>query len=129
MTFFQSVRSALTKYATFSGRARRSEYWWFLLFYALVGLVAVPLDLILEIEVGEVGLFDLLSRIAFLVPVTAVSFRRLHDVGRSGWWLLTIVPPIFFALMKGDDGPNDYGPNPVGEVRPGSTGPASDSGT
>ena len=131
MSFLDSVRSSLSKYATFSGRACRSEYWWFLLFYILVGLVAIPLDLIfsdLSLAGGEAPLFDFLARVAFLVPSTAVAVRRLHDVGRSGWWLFTIIPPIFFVFMKGDDGPNDYGRNPLGEVRAGSTGPAPDSG-
>ena len=116
MTFLESVRSVLTKCATFSGRACRSEYWWFVLFNVLVGLVALPLDRILGTMAGEVGLFDLLFRIALLVPSVAVAFRRLHDTGRRGWWFLTIVPPIFFVFMKGDDGQNDYGPNPLGEV-------------
>jgi uncharacterized membrane protein YhaH (DUF805 family) len=116
MTFFESVRSVLTKYATFSGRACRSEYWWFVLFYALVSLVAVPLDRFLGTAAGEVGFFDLVSRIALTVPFIAVGVRRLHDVGWSGWWLLTIVPSTVLAFMKGNDGPNDYGPNPLGEV-------------
>ena len=116
MSFLDSVRSALTKYATFSGRASRSEYWWFVLFYLLVGLVAIQLDLMIgPVAGGEILLFDFLTRIAFLVPFTAVSVRRLHDVGRSGWWLITLVPPLFFALMKGDEDPNDYGLDPLGE--------------
>jgi uncharacterized membrane protein YhaH (DUF805 family) len=129
MTFFESVRSVLTKYATFSGRACRSEYWWFVLFNVLVGLVAIPLDLIFGTDdSGQSGLIDFLSRIALLVPNIAVTTRRLHDAGWSGWWLFTIVPPFIFVFMKGDGGPNDYGPNPLGEVRAGSTGPESDSG-
>ena len=121
MTFFQSVRSALTNYATFSGRARRSEFWWFGLFNVLVGVVASVLDLVLGTpmvgEVSESGVIEMLSRLALLLPSTAVAIRRLHDVGWSGWWLLTIVPPLFIAFMKGDDGPNDYGPNPLEDAQ------------
>ena len=130
MTFLQSVRSALTKYATLSGRACRSEFWWFLLFCLLVDVVATLLDMVLgtwswEREIGAIGL---LARMALLLPSSAIWFRRLHDVGWSGWWFLTIVVPVFIAFIKGDDGPNDYGPNPLGEVQSGSAGPASDSG-
>ncbi len=115
MTFFQSVRSALTKCATFSGRACRSEFWWFVLFYSLVGAVATLLD---DIVQGtryfecETRAIELLARTALLLPSTAVAIRRLHDVGWSGWWLLTIVPPVLISLMKGDDGLNDWGPPP-----------------
>ncbi len=115
MTFLQSVRSALTKYSTFSGRARRSEFWWFVLFNVLVGVVAAVLDMVLGTwsSEREVGAIELLARVALLLPSTAVAIRRLHDVGWSGWWLLTIVPPVFKAFVKGDDGPNDYGPSPL----------------
>ena len=113
MSFLESVRSVLTKYATFSGRACRSEYWWFFLFYALVGIVAGLLDSTLGSEVGLVGV---LSSLALFLPSLAVTARRLHDAGWSGWWLLTILPPIIFVFMKADDGSNDYGPNPLGEV-------------
>jgi uncharacterized membrane protein YhaH (DUF805 family) len=128
MTFFQSVRSALTKYATFSGRACRSEFWWFLLFSVLVGAVATVFDMVLGTwsSEREIGAIEFLARMALLLPSTAVAIRRLHDVGWSGWWLLTIVLPVFMAFVKGDDGQNDYGPNPLGEVRPGGTGQASD---
>jgi uncharacterized membrane protein YhaH (DUF805 family) len=96
----------------------------------LVGVVATLLDMVLgtwssELEIGAI---EFLARTALLLPSVAVAIRRLHDVGWSGWWLLTIVPPVFMAFMKGDDGPNDYGPNPLGEARSGSAGPASDSG-
>ncbi len=130
MTFLQSVRSALTKYATFSGRACRSEFWWFGLFSVLVGMVATVLDMVLGTWSAEreIGAIEFLARTALLLPSIAVAIRRLHDVGWSGWWLLTIVLPVFMAFVKGDDGPNDYGSNPLGEVRPSGTGPASDSG-
>ncbi len=115
MTFVQSVRSALTKYATFSGRACRSEFWWFSLFNVLVGVVASVLDMVLGTWSWEreIGAIEFLARTALLLPSTAVAIRRLHDVGWSGWWLLTIVPPVIMAFIKGNDGQNDYGPSPL----------------
>ncbi len=130
MTFFESIRSALTKYATFSGRACHSEYWWFVLFTVLVDVVTTVLDMVLGTWSweGGIGAIEFLARTALLLPSIAVAIRRLHDAGWSGWWLLTIVPPFFFVFMKGDDGPNDYGQNPLEELRGGSTGGAPDSG-
>ena len=86
MTFLQSVRSALTKYATLSGRACRSEFWWFLLFCLLVDVVATLLDMVLgtwswEREIGAIGL---LARMALLLPSSAIWFRL---------WVLNIGPP------------------------------------
>ena len=123
MTFTESVRSALTKYATFSGRACRSEYWWYVLFVFLVDAVSILLDQILgtagEFDgslFGERGIVELLASIALFLPGLGVLIRRLHDAGWSGWWLLTFVPPfLFFVFMKGDDGPNEYGRNPLAE--------------
>ena len=102
------------KYADFNGRARRSEYWYFVLFNSLismaVGLVA-----------GLIGL-DWLSYIytlALCVPSIAVGVRRLHDIGKSGWWLLISFVPLIGAIWliilmvkEGDHGSNAYGPDP-----------------
>lgn len=120
MGFVESVHSGLTKYATFEGRACRSENWWFVLFYVLVGLATLPLDRALGTIRNDVGVVNLLARIALLVPFIAVGVRRMHDVGYSGWWLLTIVPPFFWQFRKGNDGPNEYGPDPLGEKLPSS---------
>ena len=117
MTFFQSVRAVLGKYATPSGRACRSEYWWFQLFVLFVGSAAAVLDLILGMFVTrfqrETGLFELSANLALILPQVAVFIRRLHDSGRGGWWLITVVPPMFFIFLKGDYGPNKYGPDPL----------------
>ena len=114
MPFLKSVRSSLEKFATFSGRASRSEYWWFALFYVLVGIITPQLDLILGTGTGEAGPIEELSEIVLLVPFLAVMIRRIHDTGRSGWWWFTIFPPFVFIFMKGDEGPNLYGPSPPG---------------
>ncbi len=79
------------KYATFAGRARRKEYWYFILFYciALVALAIVDVIAGTYSEEAETGLFSALFVLATLVPVIAVTVRRLHDTDRSGWWVST----------------------------------------
>lgn len=113
--------SALRKYATFSGRSRRSEYWYFFLFYLLIVLALGLLDAMLGTAgaAGELGLLSGVFVLAMLLPSLAVGARRLHDIGRSGWWLLISFVPLIgavillvFALRDGDRGDNAYGPNP-----------------
>lgn len=77
MNFQQSVKTCMRKYATFDGRASRSEYWWFVLVFVVPAFVVT--DLVREIA-------WLIVTLALMLPYVAVSFRRLHDVGRSGWW-------------------------------------------
>ncbi|NGM48240.1 DUF805 domain-containing protein [Caulobacter sp. 602-2] len=116
----------LRKYAQFSGRARRSEYWLFALFTFAVSMVIT----ILRIATGgfdslENGGFDALSLVnlafslAMLVPSLAVSFRRLHDTDRSAWWILIGLIPLIgaivllvFYLLPGTTGPNKFGADP-----------------
>ena len=109
-----AVTSVLGKYATFSGRARRSEYWWFFLAYFLVYFVAVIIDALLGVMVLEV-----VVGLAVLIPSLAVGVRRLHDVGQSGWWLLIALIPLVgaivllvFACQDSQPGPNRWGPSP-----------------
>ena len=112
MSFPDAVRSGLQNYANFSGRARRSEYWWFALLVVIVDIVAIVLDTILStypliLAVGYLGL---------LLPLLAVGARRLHDTNRSGWWLLIGLIPfggivlLVFFVMEGTPGDNQYGP-------------------
>lgn len=106
----------LKKYAVFSGRARRTEYWMFVLFNFIFCIVASVLDSVLFRGVGVLyGLYAL----AVLIPSLAVSVRRLHDVGKSGWFLLVGLIPIagfiwLLILMCLDSvpGSNEYGPYP-----------------
>ena len=100
---------ALRKYAVFSGRARRKEYWMFVLVHIIISIV------IFIIGNFAVGLYGL----AIIIPAFAVAIRRLHDTGRSGWWLLVNCVPIigwtilFIWMVKdSDEGENQYGPNP-----------------
>lgn len=112
---------ALTKYATFSGRAQRSEYWYFFLFY-LLGFVAL---LIIDASIGtysedvQIGLLSGGFSLGLLIPSIAVTSRRLHDTGKSGWWqLMALIPLIgtiaLIAFLTKDSFPasNEHGPNP-----------------
>ncbi|WSK45088.1 DUF805 domain-containing protein [Micromonospora maris] len=120
VSFPDAIRSVLSKYATFRGRARRSEYWWFSLFLLLVGIVASVLDSALGVDFeGSGGPVSLLVNLALLLPSLAVAARRLHDIDRTGWWLLLAFIPIVgwivllvFALQNGTPGPNRFGPSP-----------------
>jgi uncharacterized membrane protein YhaH (DUF805 family) len=111
----------LKKYATFSGRAQRAEYWWF---YLISTLIIIGLSLIdqttgtLDEETG-MGLLTTLYSLAILIPSIAVGVRRLHDTGRSGWWLLIGLIPligsivlIVFFVLDSEPGENAYGANP-----------------
>lgn len=113
---------ALGKYAVFSGRARRSEYWYFVLFSCLIGLALFAAGLYVGKLTGgppTLGeyLLDFYSLVIF-IPSLAVSVRRLHDIGMNGWWvLLNLVPLggiVLFVMFCQDSqaGPNVYGPNP-----------------
>jgi len=111
---------ALKKYAVFSGRAHRREYWFFTLFNMIFSCVAFSIDYLAGLA-GEMGYgpFGTLYGLAVLLPGIAVSVRRLHDTGRTGWWLLLSFVPFVGALvllffMVGDSqaGSNGYGPNP-----------------
>ena len=111
----------LKKYATFSGRAQRAEYWWF---YLISTLIIIGLSLIdqatgtLDEETG-MGLLTTLYSLAILIPSIAVGVRRLHDTGRSGWWLLIGLIPVLgsivlivFFVLDSEPGENAYGANP-----------------
>lgn len=86
--------SVLKKYAVFSGRASRKEYWMFILFNIIFGIIASIIDSIIGIKIYGSGLIINLYTLAILIPSLAVSVRRLHDTGRSGWWLLIESVPI-----------------------------------
>ncbi|MEV6385332.1 DUF805 domain-containing protein [Streptomyces sp. NPDC051773] len=104
----------LRKYAVFSGRARRQEYWMFTLISSVLYLALYLLGLAVDSQVPQ-----LLLSLAFFLPSLAVSVRRLHDTDRSGWWVLIgIVPCVGFIVMivfmatEGQQGTNRYGPDP-----------------
>lgn len=108
---------ALRKYAVFGGRSRRSEYWFFTLFNIIISIGLA----FIESLIGLVGVLGGLYSLGVLVPSIAVSIRRLHDIGKSGWWLLIGLIPfigfivlIVFAATDSQPGDNQFGPNPKG---------------
>ncbi|MFC9796855.1 DUF805 domain-containing protein [Streptomyces sp. NPDC057695] len=104
----------IKKYAVFSGRARRKEFWMFQLFNFIISIVLVAIGTAID--------FSLLSTIyslAVLLPSLGVTIRRLHDTGRSGWWILIGLVPIVgfivlivFTASEGEQQQNAHGPNP-----------------
>ena len=103
-------------YVNFSGRARRKEYWMFNLFNIIACFVVMLLDSFLELN----NILILIYVLAILLPSYAVTVRRLHDTGKSGWWLLLMFVPfgsiilLIFCLIDSTPGPNQYGENPKG---------------
>ncbi len=89
MDFVQAIKSCLGQYATFSGRASRSEFWWFFLFQVLVMAATSML--------GDV--INDIASLALLLPALAVGTRRLHDIGRTGWWQLLLLTGIGFLVL------------------------------
>lgn len=111
MDFKTSVTSALNNFINFEGRASRSEYWWFFLFYVLVYIAAIILDSVLGM-----GFVSLLVSLGLLAPSLSVGARRLHDINKSGWLQLLYLIPligllvmIYFLVQKGDTGSNRFG--------------------
>lgn len=121
------------KYATFEGRARRSEYWYFVLFYVLTIVALAIIDGIagtLNDDVG-IGLLSGIFVLATFVPALAVTVRRLHDTDRSGWWVLLDLVPVIgplvllvFTVLDSQPGANRFGPNPKGVPGPGTPSPS-----
>lgn len=110
----------LKKYAVFSGRARRKEYWMFVLINILISVVLTGIAVGIGIadDKGN-NILSTIYSLAILIPSIAVGVRRLHDTDRSGWWLLIAFVPciggivlLVFAIQEGTNGENEYGENP-----------------
>ena len=135
MNFIQSISTCMRKYVTFSGRATRSEFWWFYLFTVLVNLAATFqassfMSVLLErqdITEHESTYFlnnffflylSTITSLILFLPSLAVATRRLHDIGRSGWWIfisftvIGIIPLLIWYVTDAKDDENIYGPNP-----------------
>jgi uncharacterized membrane protein YhaH (DUF805 family) len=115
MGFGEAIKSGFSHYVTFSGRAQRSALWYFVLFFVIVSIVTNFIDAAL----GTYGIVGLLVSLALLLPYLSVWIRRLHDLDRTGWWVLiaftgigTILLIVWFC-MKGTTGPNRFGPDPL----------------
>lgn len=118
MNYFIDV---VKKYAVFSGRARRSEYWFFILFYTIFNLVLSYIDAIAGLMIVEgLGILSTILGLGLLLPTIGVTIRRLHDSGKSGWWFLFMMIPLLgwvvgliFMVLGSSEGENKYGPNPI----------------
>lgn len=130
MNFTQAIQSVFQNFTNFSGRARRSEYWYFVLFQSLLGAAVAALTGIFgeESTLGRLidGLYGLYGLVC-LIPGLALHWRRLHDIGKSGANFLFVLIPIVGWIMllvwdctAGDRGPNRYGPDPKGGYNGGS---------
>ncbi len=134
MNFMTAVKTCFSKYVTFSGRAQRSEFWWFTLFYyvgfivlsilspMLVSIVGTTLDgLVDPIRLSTLIMLASLFMLAAFLPSISVMVRRLHDTDRSGWWYWIVMVPIIGPILlivwwasKGSDGGNRFGADPLG---------------
>lgn len=119
--FSEAISMVFHKYATFKGRARRSEYWWFYLFFVIVGTVAIGSDSALGIKFqgAYYGPIYIIAMLALFLPNLAVSVRRFHDIGKSGWnYLFTLIPLIGDIILivwfchDSDKSENEYGVSP-----------------
>lgn len=125
MSFTDAIRSGFDHYVNFEGRASRAAYWWWVLFAFIVNIVASFVDralgwdyVVQGYSTGS-GPIATVVALALLLPGLSVAVRRLHDTGRSGWWLLISVIPVIgwimllvFMLQPGTPGPNQFGAPP-----------------
>jgi uncharacterized membrane protein YhaH (DUF805 family) len=128
--FATAVKSFWANYRNFKGRARRSEYWFIQLFLILTNLAVAVIDLALMngdvdrfIANGGGGIVGLIWILATIVPAIAVLVRRLHDIGKSGWWALLVLVPfigfiviLVFTVQDSQAGANSYGPSPKSDL-------------
>ena len=108
MTFTESITACMGKFATFKGRASRSEYWWFYLFAVLLGWAASLVGQTISSSGGADALSGLVN-LVLLIPILAAGTRRLHDTGRSGWWQLlyfTVIGAILVIVWQATAGTN-----------------------
>ena len=130
MSFGESIATCFRKYADFSGRARRSEYWWFALFYGICYVVTV----ILTAAKPAFVILLLIVVLGLLLPLLAAAARRLHDTGRSGWWILIGLIPLggfvllFFYVQDTVPQPNQWGPPAKNVGAAGGYGQVGDGG-
>jgi uncharacterized membrane protein YhaH (DUF805 family) len=114
MGFTDAVATGFNKYVTFTGRAARSEFWYWALFNILVSIVSGLVD-----GLFGLGFISAITSLALLLPSIAVGVRRLHDIDRTGWWLLIAftgigaIVLIVFDCIKGTAGPNRFGADPL----------------
>jgi len=118
--FPEAVKLGFQRYIDFSGRSSRAEYWWFTLFIVLVAVIVTAVDtVVLGTDLRDIGLLSTVWDLATLIPSLAIGVRRLHDIDKSGWWILLWfvlvigwIVLLVWAIKRGDRGPNKYGPDP-----------------
>ena len=104
------ILDALKKTLDFKGRARRKEYWWFILFYLAVGIALMAIDE----AIGSNGILPQIGSLALHLTILSVSIRRLHDTNHRWWWILVPFIPIVFLFQDSQKGTNRFGENPKG---------------
>ncbi len=116
MDFQTAIKTCFKKYATFSGRAKRPEFWYFTLFYFLGSIVLNILEGFLFGFRSDINPLSAIFSLAMFLPQIAVAVRRLHDIGRSGWWYLLVLIPligwivlIYWYVQPSEKGANKYG--------------------
>jgi uncharacterized membrane protein YhaH (DUF805 family) len=121
MNFTQAIASGFQNYLNFTGRAVRSEYWFWILFTIVVSIVAGLIDIAL-FRSFDFRPLSTIFNLAVLLPTLAVSARRLHDLDRTAWWLLLIITVIgdilllIWFCLRGTPGPNRFGADPLGGI-------------
>jgi uncharacterized membrane protein YhaH (DUF805 family) len=121
MNFFEAVTSGFRNYVNFSGRAIRSEFWYWTLFSVVVSVVLGLIDQRLNpgAQFGAFSFVNMIVLLALFLPSLAVSVRRLHDIDRTGWWILLDLTAIgtlvliYWACLRGTVGANRFGPDPM----------------
>jgi uncharacterized membrane protein YhaH (DUF805 family) len=114
MNFGEAISAGFSNYVNFSGRASRSEFWFWILFGVIFSIIANVIDAVIGIPV-----ISAVVALALLLPNISISVRRLHDIDRTGWWFLLVLTVIgsilliVWACFKGTSGPNTYGPDPL----------------
>lgn len=101
----------LTNYATFTGRARRKEYWMFTLFNTIISIILSLIDIFVLERPEGLNIGNLYS-IIMLLPSLGVAVRRMHDVNKSGWYILIPIYNLILCVTEGDSGDNEYGSDP-----------------
>ena len=120
VSFKEAVVRALTQnYCNFSGRASRSEYWWVYLFTCIVSWVVSIVVSLFSSELSIMYIASMVVGLAFLLPSLGIAVRRLHDIGKSGWWMFISLIPLIGAIIllvwwckDSQMEPNEYGPVP-----------------
>ncbi len=100
-----AISACLNKYAVFTGRATRSEYWYFVLFLIIVSILSNFISILMGSDLA-----GLIIQVIFWIPSLSVSIRRMHDVNKSGWFILVPIYSFILTIRESDVGPNRFGP-------------------